>query len=72
MIFGKMLELLEGDPMDINSIHLDVPTIKQVNAPGVMVFDICSTTQEDIGQFLKKTRKLILTNELVIVQENKA
>lgn len=69
----KLKELIHHRPYDIINIRLEVPTLQGTseNAPGFMSFEVTSTEQEDIGEFLEEVRTLIRLNELVLVSERK-
>jgi NAD-dependent dihydropyrimidine dehydrogenase PreA subunit len=59
-------------PLDIVQLHLQVPTLKGLRegAPGFMIFEVASTRQEDICDFLPGLRELIRQQELVLVNES--
>ena len=70
---AKLEGLVEGRPLDIVKLRLEVPTVKGAmeRAPSFMSFEVTSTEQEDIQPFLAEVRKTILDNELVLVNESK-
>jgi hypothetical protein len=65
--------LLDKGPYDIVNLKLEVPTVKRAKekAPSFMQFDVISTETEDVLEFLKELRDLILKNGLVVVAEQK-
>lgn len=69
----KLEELTRDRPYDFINLRLDVPTVKGAleKAPAFMSFEITSTEQEDIQDFLSEVRTLIQNNGLVLVSENK-
>jgi NAD-dependent dihydropyrimidine dehydrogenase PreA subunit len=69
----KLEKLIIDKPIDIINLKLEVPTVKGhiEKAPAFMSFEITSTEQEDIIQYLGDVRKLITENDLIIVSENK-
>jgi hypothetical protein len=69
----KLGELVQGRPYDIVNLHLNVPTVKGAleKTPSFMTFDVTSTEQQDIQDFLPDLRALIRENELVLVSEKK-
>ena len=69
----KLGELVQGRPYDIVNLHLNVPTVKGAleKTPSFMNFDVTSTEQQDIQDFLPDLRSLIRENELVLVSEKK-
>jgi len=69
----KLEELIRDRPYDFVNLRLDVPTVKGAleKAPAFMSFEITSTEQEDIQDFLPAVRTLIRDNGLVLVSENK-
>lgn len=77
--FGKkrfliqMEELVKDRPYDIVSVSLSTPTVKGAleNTPSFMSFEVTSTEQADIQDFLPEVRDLIRRNGLVLTSENK-
>ena len=69
----KLEDLLDQRPYDIVNLTLSVPTLKgaKENAPSFMSFDVTSTEQEDILEFLEEVRTLVHLNGFVLVSENK-
>ena len=70
----KLEELIRDRPYDIINLQLQVPTVKGAweKAPSFMSFEVTSTQQEDIQEFLPEVRSLIRDNGLVLVSERKA
>lgn len=69
----QLEELVKDRPYDFVNLKLEVPTVKGAleNTPSFMSFEVTSTEQEDIQDFLPEVRALILNNDLVLVSENK-
>ena len=69
----KLGELVRDRPYDVVNLHLNVPTVKGAleKTPSFMTFDVTSTEQQDIQDFLPDLRSLIRGNELVLVSEKK-
>jgi len=69
----QLWKLLDKGPYDIVNLKLEVPTVKgaKEKAPSFMQFDVISTETEDVLEFLKELRDLILKNGLVVVAEHK-
>jgi hypothetical protein len=69
----QLWKLLDKNPYDIVNLKLEVPTVKgaKEKAPSFMQFDVISTETEDVLEFLKELRDLILKNGLVVVAEHK-
>jgi len=69
----KLEELVEDQPYDIVNLRLAVPTVQGAwqMTPSFMSFEITSTQQEDIQDFMPKVRTLVRDNGLVWVSEAK-
>ncbi|GAB4342564.1 MAG: hypothetical protein Kow0037_30060 [Calditrichia bacterium] len=67
----KLQELIKGQKVDIINVRLEVPSVQNIQAPGVMTFDVTSTEEEDISEFLTDLHQLIQENQFVIVDEQK-
>jgi NAD-dependent dihydropyrimidine dehydrogenase PreA subunit len=69
----KLEELVEDQPYDIVNLRLAVPTVQgaRQKTPSFMSFEITSTQQEDIQDFMPKVRTLVRDNGLVWVSEAK-
>lgn len=67
----QLRELVANRPYDIINVHLEAPSVKSTKAPAIMQFDMTSTEQEDITDFLKELRRLIDEAGFVIVAETK-
>lgn len=69
----QLQELVKDRPYDFANLRLEVPTVKGAmeNAPSFMSFEVTSTKQEDIQDFLPDVRNLIRSNGLTLVSENK-
>jgi NAD-dependent dihydropyrimidine dehydrogenase PreA subunit len=69
----QMEELIKDRSYDFVNLKLEVPTVKGAmeNTPAFMSFEVTSTEQQDIQDFLPEVRALILSNHLVLVNENK-
>jgi len=67
-------ELIADHPVDIVNLQLQVPTVKGLleGTPAFMSFEVTSTSQEDIREFLPSVRELIRRNALTLVNEEKA
>lgn len=77
--FGKknflvqLWNLLNGRPFDVVNLKLTVPTVQgaREKTPSFMEFDVISTRQENVLEFVKELRALIEQTELVVVSEHK-
>jgi len=69
----QMEELVKNRPFDFVNVSLSTPTIKGAteNTPSFMSFEVTSTEQADIQEFLPEVRDLIRRNGLVLASENK-
>lgn len=69
----QMDELAKDRPFDFVNVQLNTPTIKGAmeNTPSFMSFEVTSTEQSDIQEFLPEVRDLIRRNGLVLTSENK-
>jgi len=69
----KLGELVRDRPYDVVNLHLNVPTVKGAleKTPSFLTFDVTSTEQQDIQDFLPDLRSLIRGNALVLVSEKK-
>lgn len=69
----QLQDLVKDRPYDIVNLKLEVPTVKGSleKAPSFMTFEVTSTAQEDIQDFLPTVRDLIRTNVMVLITENK-
>lgn len=67
----QLEDLLRNRPFDIVNLRLEVPTVKGAaeRAPSFMSFEVTSTEQEDIREFLQEVRTLVRLNKLVLVSE---
>jgi len=67
----QLEDLLRNRPFDIVNLRLEVPTVKGAaeKAPSFMRFEVTSTEQEDIKEFLEEVRTLVRLNHLVLVSE---
>ena len=67
----KLEELINGRPYDLVNLRLEVPTVKGAleKTPSCMSFEVTSTEQEDIQDFLVELRSLIRENGLILVNE---
>jgi NAD-dependent dihydropyrimidine dehydrogenase PreA subunit/ElaB/YqjD/DUF883 family membrane-anchored ribosome-binding protein len=70
---AQMEELVKDRPFDFVNVNLNTPTVKGAmeNTPSFMSFEVTSTEQADIQEFLPEVRDLIRRNGLVLVSENK-
>jgi NAD-dependent dihydropyrimidine dehydrogenase PreA subunit len=68
---AKLEALIKDRPFDIVNLKLEVPTLKGAleKTPSHMTFEVVSTEQQDIGEFLNEVRALIRENHLVLVNE---
>jgi len=69
---ARLRELVDDRPFDIINVKLDAPSVKVTHAPALMQFDVTSTEQEDITEFLTELRALIQEAGFVIVAESKS
>jgi hypothetical protein len=69
----KLEELVRGRPFDFVNLRLEIPTVQGAleKTPSFMSFEVTSTVQEDIQNFLGELRSLIRGNGLVLVTETK-
>jgi len=69
----QMEELVKDRPYDFVHLNLEVPTVKGAleKTPSFMSFEVTSTEQEDIQEFLPAVRELIRRNGLTLVSESK-
>jgi ferredoxin len=69
----KLEELIRDRAFDIVKLRLDVPTLKGAleKTPSLMSFEVTSTEQEDIQEFLGELRSLTRDNGLILVNEAK-
>jgi NAD-dependent dihydropyrimidine dehydrogenase PreA subunit len=69
----QLWNFLEGRPYDVVNLTLEVPTVMgaKEKAPSFMQFDVISTENEDVLEFLKELRAMIQKNGLIIVTEDK-
>ena len=67
----QLEELINGRPSDLVNLRLEVPTVKGAleKTPSFMSFEVTSTEQEDIQDFLTELRALIRENGLILVHE---
>ena len=69
----QMEDLVKDRPYDFINVQLNTPTVKGAleKTPSSMVFEVTSTSQADIQEFLPEIRDLIRRNGLVLTMENK-
>ncbi len=69
----QLEELIQDKPYDFANLRMDVPTVKGMleRTPAFMSFDLTSTEQEDIQDFLPEVRDLIRRSGLTLVTESK-
>ena len=69
----QMEELAKDRPYDFVNVNLSTPTVKGAmeNTPSFMSFEVTSTEQADIQEFLPEVRDLIRRNGLILASENK-
>ena len=69
----KLEALIKDRPFDIVNLKLEVPTLKGAleKTPSHMDFEVTSTEQQDIQDFLNEVRGLIRDNTLVLINERK-
>jgi NAD-dependent dihydropyrimidine dehydrogenase PreA subunit len=69
----QMEDLLGDGPYDFVNVRLEVPTVRgaREKTPSLLTFEVTSTGQEDIQDFLPSVRELVRTNGLVLVNETK-
>jgi NAD-dependent dihydropyrimidine dehydrogenase PreA subunit len=68
----KLETLIKDRPFDIVDLKLEVPTLKGAleRTPSHMAFEVTSTDQQDITEFLNEVRAIVRENQLVLVDEN--
>jgi Pyruvate/2-oxoacid:ferredoxin oxidoreductase delta subunit len=71
---AKLEALIKDRPFDIVNLKLEVPTLKGAleKTPSHMTFEVTSTEQQDITEFLNELRALVRENQLVLANENRA
>jgi len=69
----KMEALIKDRQFDVVNLKLEIPTLKGAleKTPSHMTFEVTSTDQGDITEFLNEVRSLIRENQLVLVNENR-
>jgi NAD-dependent dihydropyrimidine dehydrogenase PreA subunit len=69
----QMEELIKNRPYDFVNVSLSTPTVKGAfeKTPSFMSFEVTSTEQVDIQEFLPEVRELIRRNGMVLASENK-
>ena len=69
----RLEDLIRNRPYDVVNLRLEVPTVKGAMAktPSLMWFEVTSTEQQDVEQFMAEVRSLIEENELVLVNETR-
>jgi NAD-dependent dihydropyrimidine dehydrogenase PreA subunit len=69
----QMEELVKERRYDFVNLRLEVPTVQGATqkTPSFMAFEVTSTEQEDIQNFLPEVRDLVRRNGLTLVSENK-
>jgi NAD-dependent dihydropyrimidine dehydrogenase PreA subunit len=70
----QMEDLVKDRPFDFVNVQLSTPTVKGAteNTPSFMAFEVTSTEQADIQEFLPEVRDLVRRNGLVLASENKS
>ena len=69
----KLEALIKDRPFDVVNLKLEVPTLKGAleNTPSHMNFEVTSTDQQDITEFLNEVRGLVRENQLVLINETR-
>ncbi|MEX2578367.1 MAG: hypothetical protein WD342_04850 [Verrucomicrobiales bacterium] len=72
-IVQKVESLIRDRPFDIVNLKLEVPTLKGAleKTPSHMTFEVTSTDQQDITEFLNEVRGVVRKNQLVLVNETR-
>lgn len=62
---------MDSRQYDIINLQLDISTLQGLkqNAPAVMSFEIVSTENDDLMEFVEEVKNLILLNKLVLIKE---
>lgn len=70
---AKLEALIKDRPFDVVNLKLEVPTLKGAleQTPSHMTFEVTSTEQQDITEFLNEVRTLVRENQLVLVNEHR-
>ena len=70
-ILVKLEELIKDRPFDIEELRLEVPTLKGLleKTPAYMSFQVTSTHQEDVREFVEELRVMMALNGLVWVED---
>lgn len=73
-LLTKLEGVIVGRPYDIVDLNLRVPTVKGASehTRSFMSFDVVSTRQEDVTDFVAEVRQLIRDDDLVLVSETTA
>jgi NAD-dependent dihydropyrimidine dehydrogenase PreA subunit len=69
----QLQDMVKDRPYDIVNLRLEVPTVKGSleKTPSLMTFEVTSTAQEDIQEFLPVVRDAIRRNGMVLIMENR-
>lgn len=69
----QLWNLVKGKPFDVVNLKLTVPTVQgaREKTPAFMEFDVISSRQENVLEFVKELSSLIEKNNLVVVSEHK-
>ena len=69
----QLQDVVKERPYDIVNLKLEVPTVKGSleKTPSFMSFEVTSTAQEDIQDFLPVVRDVIRKNSMILITENK-
>lgn len=68
----KLEELVRNRPFDIVDLKLEVPTVKGLleQTPAYMSFDVTSTEQQNVDDFINVLKALVRENDLVWVSNS--
>jgi NAD-dependent dihydropyrimidine dehydrogenase PreA subunit len=66
---ARLEELVSGRPFDLVDLTLHVPTVQgaREHTPSFMSFDVVSTEQADVAEFVTEVRQLVRQNDLVLI-----
>jgi ferredoxin len=69
----KLEALIKDRLFDVVNLKLEVPTLKGAleKTPSHMTFEVTSTAQQDVSDFLNEVRALVRENALVLIDERK-
>lgn len=69
----KLEALIKDRAFDVVNLKLEIPTLKGAleKTPSHMTFEVTSTDQKDITEFLVEVRSVVRENQLVLINETR-